>query len=177
MLSHIAVELGDQVGLLAFDSEVQKLVPPVGGRRAEQRIVHACYSLEAKLVEADLGAAFERLWSRVKRRTLVVLFTHVVDDVGARELVRRVRALMPQHLPLVVLLRDEDLHRLAEPSASPVADLELFRRSAAAEAVMWRARLLKELETAGVLTLDCAPEALTAAAVNRYLDIKARQLL
>jgi uncharacterized protein (DUF58 family) len=176
MLSHIAVEMGDQVGLLAFDSEVQKLVAPQGGRRAEQRMVHACYSLMPKLVEPDFGAAFDRLATRVRRRTLVVLFTQVVDDVGARQLVRRVRALMPLHLPLVVLLRDDDLHKLAEGS-SREPSLETYVRGAAAEALLWRARLLKDLGAAGVLTLDVSPADVTAATVNRYLDIKARQLL
>jgi uncharacterized protein (DUF58 family) len=184
MLSHIAVELGDQVGLLAFDAQVGKLLQPLGGRRAEQRMIHACYSLTPKLVEPDFGAAFDRLASRVRRRTLVILFTQVVDDVGARELTRRVRALMPQHLPLVVMLRDDDLHALAQSPhhaadapSSQRADLGFYVRGAAAEAVVWRARLLKDLEAGGVLTLDCSPADVTAATVNRYLDIKARQLL
>jgi len=181
MLSHIAVELCDQVGLLAFDAEVRKLLQPLGGRRAEQTMIHACYSLMPKLVEPDFGAAFDRLASRVRRRTLVVLFTQVVDDVGARQLVRRVRALMPLHLPLVVLLRDDDLHALAQsgPEArmSKDAHLDYYVRGAAAEAVLWRAHLLKELQAGGVLTLDCSPADVTAATVSRYLDIKARQLL
>jgi uncharacterized protein (DUF58 family) len=177
MLSSVAVRLGDQVGQLAFDDEVRRFVPPAAGRRALQRIVQATYDLEPRLVETDFRAASAQVATRARKRSLVVLFTQTIDDLGARELLRFARGLLPRHLPLVVLFRDHSVERLAQlPDRLPLA-LDLCRAGAAAELLSWRERLLGTLEQAGVLTLDVAPAQLTPALMRRYLEIKARQLL
>jgi uncharacterized protein (DUF58 family) len=176
MMSHVAARTGDHVGLLAFDERVRTWLPPSGGARAAQKIVQASYDLQAALVEPDYRAAFDQLALRMRKRSLVVLFTHVIDDHAARDVASLARGLLPRHLPLVVLFRDVDVDALAEPGGDERAG-SLFVRGAAAELIVWRDRLVRDLGRAGVLTLDTTPAHLTPALVNRYLEIKARQLL
>jgi uncharacterized protein (DUF58 family) len=172
MMSHVAARSGDQVGLLAYDSEVRAFVPPAGGRRATERLIQATYDVHPALVEPDHRAAFTVLSRRVRRRALVVLFTQVIDDVAAQTVLRLMRSLAPRHLPLIALLRDGALDATAE---SPRSDLYL--RGAAAEAILWRERLARDLKAGGALVLHTLPERLTPALVNRYLEIKAQQML
>ena len=54
----------------------------------------------AEIVETDFEAAYGILSQRLRKRSLVVLFTQVVDDVSARSVVRTVRGLGPRHLAL-----------------------------------------------------------------------------
>jgi uncharacterized protein (DUF58 family) len=177
MLSHVALRLSDHVGQLCFDSEVRSFVPPATGRRASQQVVRASYDVMPRLVETDFRVALDQLARRARKRSLVVLFTQVIDDPGARDLVTLARSLLPRHLPLVVLFRDVALYQLADAHPSAEAPLDLCIRGAAAELLAWRERLLSELKRAGVLTLDVAPAQLTPALINSYLEIKARQLL
>jgi uncharacterized protein (DUF58 family) len=181
MMSHVAGRSGDHVGLLAFDDEVRSYVPPGGGARASHRIVQASYDLHPSLVESDYELAFDQLALRMRKRALVILFTQIVDDVAARAVLTRVRGLIPRHLPLLVLFRDVEVDELAEPHEAPAAptrdDLELYLRGAAAEAVVWRDKLIRDLKGGGALVLDVPPQRLTPALINRYLEIKARQLL
>jgi uncharacterized protein (DUF58 family) len=180
MLSHVAVRNGDQVGLLAFSHDVKSYAPPTAGRRATQTIIQAGYHLHPELVESNYGLAFDQLSARVRKRTLVVLFTQVVDEAAARELLRLTRGLLPRHLPLLVLFRDVDVERLLEPSPGEVAEgdaLAGYVRAAAAEVVSWRDRVALELRKQGALILDVVPQKLTPALINRYLEVKARHLL
>jgi uncharacterized protein (DUF58 family) len=180
MLSHVASRAGDKVGLLAFAEEVRGYAPLTGGARATRRIVQASYDLEPDLVETNYAAAFEQLHVRIKKRTLVVLFTQVVDDVAAAELLRLMRGLFPRHLPLMVLLRDVDVDALVTgtaPESSALAGTGAYIRGAAAELESFRDRLVRGLAKQGALVLDVAPESLTPALINRYLEIKARHLL
>jgi uncharacterized protein (DUF58 family) len=180
MMSHVAARSGDHVGLLAFDDEVRSYLPPGGGAKASQRIIQASYDLHPALVESDYARAFDQLAIRVRKRALVILFTQIVDDVAARLVTRLMRSLLPRHLPLVVLFRDTDLDQLAEPTAAVapgVAELDLYLRGAAAEMVVWRDRLVRDFKAGGALVLDVPPHKLTPALINRYLEIKARQLL
>jgi uncharacterized protein (DUF58 family) len=176
MMSHVASRAGDQIGLAAFDRQVRAYLPPIGGRRATQRLIATAYDLQPQLVETDYGAAFDLLARRVRKRALVVLFTQIVDDVSAQSLLRFMRGLPRRHLPLCVLLRDGDVDALLEGDA-PGGDAGWYVRGAAAETVLWRARLVRELKAGGAHVLQPLPQDLTPALVTRYLQIKAQQLL
>jgi uncharacterized protein (DUF58 family) len=179
MLSHVAARAGDQLGLLAFDAKVRSFLAPAGGRRAAQRIARGTYDLHPALVETDFEAAFAHLSTRLRKRALVLLFTQVIDDLAARALLRQVRALPARHLPLCVVFRDPDLERLAEPpgglGAAPAG--ALYVGAAAAETLLWRERLVRDLKTGGSLVLHVPPSQATPAVIDRYLRIKAQKLL
>jgi uncharacterized protein (DUF58 family) len=179
MLAHVATRAGDQVGLLAFDARVRAFLPPQGGRRAAQRVVAASYDIHAQIVETDFEAAYSYLSQRLRKRSLVVLFTEVIDEVSAKSVVRTVRSLGPRHLALCVLFRNETLDAMVEPpsSASAIKASDLYQRAAAAEAILWRDHLVRDLQEAGALVLHVSPHKLTPTLINRYLRIKAQRLL
>ena len=65
---------------------------------------------------------------------------------------------------LCVLFRDETLDRMAEPrGAARAKPADLYRRAAAAEAILWRDRLVRDLQEAGALVLHVSPRKLTPA--------------
>jgi uncharacterized protein (DUF58 family) len=178
MMAHVAARAGDQVGLLAFDAEVRAFVPPTGGRRAVNRVVQATYALHPEMVESDFALAADHLARRLRKRALVVIFTQVIDEVAATSLLALVRGLPPRHLPLCVLFRDEEVDRLVDVrQAAAAPDSELHLAAAAAEAVTWRERLVKDLQKGGALVLHVPGREMTPAVVNRYLRIKAQHLL
>jgi uncharacterized protein (DUF58 family) len=176
MMSHVAARSGDHVGLVAYDSKVRAFVPPGGGARATQRLIQATYALHPTLVEPDHRAAFDVLTRRVRRRALVILFTQVIDDVAAGTVLRLMRGLSSRHLPLCALFRDGALDAMVDAPMAP-GETDLYRRGAAAEAVMWRDRLVRDLKAGGALVLHTLPSKLTPSLVNRYLEIKAQQML
>jgi uncharacterized protein (DUF58 family) len=106
----------------------------------------------------------------------VVLMTNVIDEVNSNQIGRYLTSLVGRHLPLGVLIRDHAIFDAAEPapSSDPVG---IYRAAAARDIVNWRAGIIRDLETQGVLSLDVFPEQMTAPLVNRYLEIKARHLL
>jgi len=71
------------------------------------------------------------------------------------------------------------LAELAEPRTESEREtaLDLYVRSAAAEINSWKEKVVRDLKGGGALVLHVAPKKLTPALVNRYLEIKARQLL
>lgn len=172
MLSHVAARGGDRVGLLAFADGIKSYAPPVSGAGAAKHVLSAGYDLYPELVETNYGSAFQHVGLRVRKRSLIVLFTQVVDDVAASELLRLMRGVMPRHLPLMVLLRDVEIDALVEGG-----DVDPYTRGAAAELSSFRDRLVRDLKNHGALVLDVAPGQLTGQLINRYLEIKARHLL
>ncbi len=175
MLSSLALDLGDNVGLMAFDQDVRTFLPISSGLRSKASVLHALYDLQESSAEPDYEEAFRTVNLRVRQRSLIVLFTNVMDQASFELLRPHLRILTRRHLPLVLLLRDEDLFELAE--AQPRTVQELFEVGAAAELATWRERLAGELQRLGVLVLDITPSQTTPDLINSYLRIKADQLL
>lgn len=175
MLSYVALAHGDSVGLLCFSDQVHNYVPPAGGQRHMNRLLHAAFDRFPALVESRYDQAFLYLASHCRKRSLVVLITNLIDEVNAHQVGQYLCSFAGKHLPLGVLLRDRRLFDAAD--AEPAGDEALFRGAAAAEILTWRHQVLADLESKGVLSLDVFPEDLTAPLVNSYLEIKARHLL
>jgi len=82
--------------------------------------------------------------------------------------------------PLCVLFRDPDIDALCEaPLAAPLqADREdVYVRAAAAETVLWREKLARDLSAGGAFVLHTPPAQCTPRLINKYLEIKAKNLL
>ncbi|TWT78137.1 hypothetical protein Pla123a_09270 [Posidoniimonas polymericola] len=194
LLSFVALRQNDQVGLMCFSDEVHSLLPPKGGREQMNRILHASYNQFPRMVESRYDEAFHRLTETVRKRALVILITNVIDEVNAHQISRHLTTLSGKHLPMGVMLRD---HALFDPINAVEDDYEahaaagdntpggvlsipehrLYPAAAAADILLWRRRVLANLETRGVLLVDTFPENLTAPLVNQYMEIKARHLL
>lgn len=175
LTADVALRAGDRAGFLAFDDLPRRYLNPVRGRSGGQVLTRTVYDLEPSATATDYLASAAFLRSRMRARSLIVLFTQLLEPRSARDLIGAVRALHPRHLALCVLLRDAAIEAMTLERARTRRDL--YRRAAAAESLLWRESITKRLQRAGVLVLDCATDQLTPALMQRYLDIKARRLL
>ncbi len=175
MMSFVALRQGDSVGLLCFSNEIHGYVPARGGMNQMNRLLHASFNRFPELVESRYDLAFRYLTTHVRKRSLVVLISNVIDEVNADQVESYLTHLAGRHLPLGVLLRDRRLFDAVAPE-SPQGDA-LWQAAAAADILAWRHQVINDLALKGALTLDVFPEEMTAPLVNRYLEIKARHLL
>lgn len=174
MLSYVAVAKGDEVGLLGFADTVRGYAVPRRGRRQFLRLTEELRRIEVTTTEPDYRAAFEFLRAHSGRRSLVVLFTDLVDEDASRALVAAVTRLAGHNLVLCCLLADPQLAEVA--SRSPQSTSELFEKVVAEEVRDARLRALAILRRRGVHTIDVPAERLTAATIQRYLELKRRFL-
>jgi uncharacterized protein (DUF58 family) len=127
-------------------------------------------------VEPDYSAAFRALALRQRKRALLVMITDVIDARAARALLAHLTRGASRHLAVVVALRNEALIGAAALSAGGGAG-KVYSSAAAEELLAERATALQRMRDAGVVVLDVAPDAMAAAVVSEYLDLKARGAL
>ena len=175
LLADVAITAGDRVGALVFDDQLRALVPAQRGTTALHAIRTALVPVQASLVEPDYAAAFRTLAQRQRKRALIVLVTDVIDARAARTLLAHLTRGASRHLALVVALRNEALLAAATPAGTRSADL--YASTAAEELITERLTALQRMRDAGVVVLDVAPDAMAAAVVNQYLELKARGAL
>ena len=167
----VADEVGDQCGALAFADTVKRRVPP--RRRGGRAVVEALFDLEPVLVEADYEAAFRRVGGG--KRSLVLVFTDLLEETAARPLVESIPVLARRHHVVVASVRDPDLDALVRTPPAQVADV--FAAAVVVDALEARERVAAQLRRAGAEVLEAPASALAAACVATYLRAKARARL
>ena len=175
-LADTALSTGDRVGLIVFDSRIRSYIAPTRSPGTLGAIRDALTGVTATMTEPDYAAAFRTLTQRNRRRSLIVLFTDVIDVRSSRAVIALTSRSAERHLPLVVALRNEQLVATSIPSAGANTE-QLYESVAAEELIAARDEALGQMRQAGVAVLDTPPAAMTSALVNRYLEIKERSAL
>lgn len=173
LLADVAGVHDDAVGLLVFSDRIERFLPPA--RNSLARLADALGEVHARMVEPNYPAAFTYLAKQVRRRSLLVLFTDVIDPLASAALVGQLTRAAGRHLPLAVAIRNPDLEAAA--TAAPADEAAAYRRAAAEELLQARAAALASMQRAGVLVADTRPGDAVPAVVNRYLDVKRRGML
>jgi uncharacterized protein (DUF58 family) len=175
MLSYVALEQGDSVGLICFSDKIESYVPMRGGLSQMNRMLHAGFNRFPSMKQTNYDDAFLHFSKNCRRRSMVVLISNIIDDVSAAQVSGYMRTLRSRHLPVMCLLRDRSVFDYAD---NPSMDESvLYRSAAAAQLLIWRNEVIQKMENAGVLSVDAFPESLTTPLVNRYLQAKAKHLL
>ena len=175
LLSWIGLRAGDLVGVFSFDARVRLYRPPIRGLANFGQIQRAAAGNAYQTEETNFTLALADLETRLKRRSLVILFTEFVDTIAAELLLEGLGRLASRHVVVLVTLRDPALRALTDrrPDAfSVVAEAVIsgnFQRE--------RQTVLERMERMGLHCLDVSAGELSIALINRYLAIKQRGLI
>ena len=175
LLGYVSLRMGDRVGLFAFDRAARAWTEPQGGLGAFARLRAASAALEATTDETNFTLGLAELSTRLRRRSLVVVFTDFVDSVTAELMVENLGRLARRQLVVFVTLRDEALDATALGRPGRLGDLH--RAVVASGFLRERAAVLARLRRLGVLCVEAGPGEVSTRLVSRYLDVKRRELI
>jgi uncharacterized protein (DUF58 family) len=175
LLSYLCNRMEDKTGVLSFADDVERVLSPARGTSHLRRITDYLTHVQPRYRFTDYLAVATNVRRLVHHRSLIVFFTVLPEPQEQHALVEAVRLLTPTHLPLVLVLTDPQLKSIA--NALPADKRELSRTLVANELWYGRSMLMKELRQRGAMVVETAPEDVSMAAVNAYIDVKRRQLL
>jgi len=175
LISYICNRMEDRVGIVSFDTEVDKGLPAGRGAAHLRAITAYVTALEAAYRYTDYAAMASSLRRRLHHRTLILMMTVLPEREERYDLLRAVEMLAPQHLPLIVTLSDPNLKAAAQ--FQPANKSELSETLVARDLWLGRVELMRDLRARGALVVDSTPEDAGVDSVNAYIDVKRRQML
>jgi uncharacterized protein (DUF58 family) len=175
ILSNIAYKSGDSINIIAFSDKIISTLPSVKGKAGLNKIVHFITKLQPEFVESNYNLVFDFIDKTVKKRSLVIFLTDIVDDINYTLFKQRIHGLSKKHLILFILLKDMILSESSEKEANNID--ELFIRSASREMTLRRSKAILKLKNNKINVLDILPDELTGPLINKYLEIKSRNRL
>ena len=174
-LGYVSLRAGDRIGIFGFDSQVRVSSQPVGGVASFWRLQRAAAGLAYGHDETNFTLGLSSLAARLDRRSLVVLQTEFVDTVTAELMLENVQRLAGRHVVIFVCLSDPLLTGTVD--GAPTGINALARSVIADEFLRERRVVLERLRRLGVHCLDVRADRLGPALINRYLEIKRRELI
>jgi uncharacterized protein (DUF58 family) len=167
-LGFVAQKQGDAVGLMSFGADSRWLAPHKG-RAGFDRLLAGLYDLQPDETAPDYTQAAGALMRKLNKRAFVVLITNLRDeDDGAMR--SACELLGTRHMVLCASLREQALDRAA---AEDVLDFgSALRHAAVLHYLQQRRETLRRLGLRSAALVDVAPAQLSAALIERYLDIK-----
>ncbi len=170
LLGYACAKRGDAVSLAAFSNRIESYLPVTKGQAALPRLLEAVYRVQGREVESDYWEVVAQVISRLKKRTLAVMLTDVLDPWGSSGLARNLMRASNRHLVLCVVMSEPRLQRMAE--SIPASTEEVYQKAAACQLRLDRELALETMRANGILVLETEPSRLSVQLVRRYLEIR-----
>ena len=167
----VAMDRGDRVGLGVFNNRILQHLPPGAGAAHFRKLQTQLADSAAEAVEPRYETSLLHFAKGLKRRSLIILITDLMDPAASRDLLAGLKAFSRQHLVLLASFSDPAIQAMA--GAMPTTPQEAYSRGAAADLLMMRARTMGALSRhPATIVIDAEPDALDEALIRRYMRIK-----
>ena len=175
-----ALHRGDRVGVGVFDRDITTWIAPERGQHHLSKLIEHLTPIQPVLLEPDYMGAVSKIVSQQTRRALIVLITDIVDQTASAELLAAMTRLTPRYLPFCIALRDPQVDAISEDSvltSSTSMVNAAYTRAVAIDLMAQRQAVFARLKQQGVLVLDAPAPLMSDQLVERYLQLKAKNLL
>lgn len=164
----------DHPGLITYDREVGSFLSPSKKKSQINHVLESLYRLETNFYEANYVKLVYAAREKVKKRSLMILYTNFEGMVSLNRELDSLKNLAKYHRLIVVIFKNSALHDLAYEHATTIEGI--YTKTIAQKYQYEKQLICKELNQHGIDTILTEPAQLTANVINKYLEIKARNL-
>jgi len=175
ILARTALQSGDRCGFAVYDNELRGYLQPVSGVPSLQALAETVYAVKSEFRESDFGPMFSALQLRQTKRSLVIVISDIADSETSAHFRTSLARLSKRHVVLFAALRTPMLDRIVR---EPVESfLDASRKAVAFRIARERALVIQSLRHAGIYVLDVEPSKLTVPLVNRFVELRSKNVL
>ncbi len=175
VLSNVALEKEDKAGLITVGEKIGSIIQAERRPTQINKILEVLYKEKTRYLEMNMELLHASIRSVIKQRSLLIFFTNFESMNALQRQLPFLRSIARFHLLLVVFFENTELKAI---SGQPAADVEGIYIKTVAEKFAYEKKLMvKELAKYNIQSILTSPQNLTITTVNRYLEIKARQMI
>ncbi len=175
VISNIAIRKFDKAGIITFQDTIGATLP-AGNRNNQMALIQEIlYHQKTAYRESDFSRLFSHVRAKINQRSLLLLFTNFESLSSLKRQLPYLQSMARRHLMVVIFFENTEIKSLVE---APASDIRAVYHKAIAEKLNFEKRLVvKELGKYGIQALLTPPDRLTVNTINKYLELKARNLL
>lgn len=174
-LADIILKSGDKAGLITFSNKLSSYLPASKRKVQLQNIFEVLYNQRTFYKESDFDLLNSFVSQRMNQRSLLILFSNFESMTSFQRQLPYFRSLSKKHMVLVVFFKNTELDEMTEARAQNIE--QIYTHTMASQFKQDKFRVVEELRRYGILSVLTRPNDLTIDLINKYIEIKKRQLL
>jgi len=174
-LLNVALLKHDKAGVITFANKVSDTV--IADRRNDQlnRLLETLYKQQTQFKESDYEAVWSHVHRRITQRSLLLLFTNFETMSSLERQLAFLKKIGQRHLVCVVFFQNTLLNEIHE--STPDTMEGIYIKTIADQFDLEKRQIVKELRRHGILSVLTTPQNLSVDVINKYLELKARQMV
>jgi uncharacterized protein (DUF58 family) len=175
VLSNIVLMKQDKSGLLTFGRKIDQFIQPDKKPAQINLILETLYRQQTDFMDSDFEALYVYTRYHLNQRSLLILFTNFESLYSMERQLPYLKQLSTHHPLLVIFFENTELSVLQQQKVHNVEDI--YYKTIANKFAFEKKQIVKELQKHGIMSLLTAPQKLTANTINKYLELKERQVV
>ena len=174
-LLNVALLRHDKAGLITFSNKISDII--AAERRSGQinHLLEALYKQQTEFKESDYAQLLSTTTRKITQRSCILLFTNFETYSSLERQLPYLKQMASRHLVCVIFFRNTLLKQLHEEQ--PDTTEGIYIRTIADRFDFEKKQIVKELRKHGILSILTTPAELTLDVINKYLELKAKQMI
>ena len=174
-LLNVALLKQDKAGLITFANKINDVIS--ADRRSGQlnHLLEALYKQNTAFNESDYESLWITIHKRITQRSFLLIFTNFETYSSMERQLPYLKKMSSYHLVCIVFFRNTLLKEIQEKQPDTIEGI--YIKTIAERFDFEKRQIVKELRTHGILSILTTPEELTVDVINKYLELKARQMV
>ena len=175
VLSNIVLLKQDKAGLLTYGKTIDQFIAPDKRSSHISHLLETLYRQQTHFLDSNTEALYAAIRQRIKQRSLLILFTNFESMYGLQRQLPYLKKIASYHALLVIFFENTELSDMQKETAATLEDV--YTKTIANKFSFDKRQMVKELQNAGIMALLTAPQKLNANVINKYIEVKARQMV
>lgn len=174
-LLNVALLKQDRAGLITFSNKVNDVI--ASDKRSGQLnlLLEALYKQQTEFKESDYQSLWTLVHQRVTQRSFFLLFTNFETMAALERQLPFLRHMARRHLLCVVFFENTLLKEIHQ--SQPDSTEGIYVKTIADQFDFEKKQIVKELRSHGIISILTTPQQLNVDVINKYLELKARQMI
>ena len=150
-------------------------MPAERKKRTVSTILEILYKQETLFLESDFAMLATYVRRKITHRSLLILYTNFQSPASLESQIYFLKNIARNHLLLLVIFENTEINNLLHKDAVKLEDIYV---KAIAEKYNYDKKIIsRELKKHGILSIYTKPENLSAAVINKYIELKKTGLI
>lgn len=174
-LTKSVLDVKDKAGLITFSAKNCAYLPARSEYKQFGIINDTLYNLTTDFLESDFERLYKFVRFKVRQRSLLIIFTNFDSINSLKRNLAYLKAIAQYHLVLVVFFENSEIVEFVNQPATHLR--EIYSNTIGKHFLSQNQLILKELLKSGIQGLITQPHLLSIEAINKYIQIKRKQMI
>ncbi len=175
VVSNVALLKQDKAGIITFGEQIGTFLPANKKPTQMQAILEVLYNQKTRYLESDYEQLYIQIKRNISQRSLIMLYTNFESLGGMQRQLPYLRQIAKNHLLMVVFFENTALKNIIQQPALQLEDV--YTKTVAEKFAFEKRLIVNELQQHGIVSVLTTPQQLAINAINKYLELKARQAI